>query len=78
MIRGEEYNITYHLKNGHTITRSYSSDDILVHNSKVQECSTKIVNTDEYKASAVLINYLEAPPTFRKSEFRLLIKQVRL
>ncbi len=56
---GGRVTITYHLKNGHTLTRSYSSYDILDNNSNVQEYNMKLTNTEEYKASGILINYLE-------------------
>jgi len=50
--------MTYHLKNGHTMTRYYDSYEFNS-NSKIPELSQKIENSKEYKTSSNLIYYLE-------------------
>jgi hypothetical protein len=49
--------ITYHLKNGHTLARTYNSFGI--NNSKVQSLCKKIQDSKEYRINSNLIYYLE-------------------
>lgn len=51
--------ITYHLKNGHTLTRIYPANHMLDSGSPVRTQSIKIQNLKEYKESGNLIYYLE-------------------